>query len=111
MQIPKTKDKMDSFIEFSNENIKKVDAILITLLTHEYNLYSKSRNANWNIGGKYFKELHKFVENKFCQPNYTEKVILPGYCSVNFSGNNRKSGGGEVIKNLKLTFRIRLYKN
>jgi starvation-inducible DNA-binding protein len=35
------------------------------LLADEYVLYTKTRNAHWNIQGQNFIELHKFFENQY----------------------------------------------
>ena len=52
-------------IEISSENLKEVATLLNTLLADEYLLYTKTRNAHWNIQGKNFIELHKFFESQY----------------------------------------------
>jgi starvation-inducible DNA-binding protein len=52
-------------IEVSAENLKEVAILLNTLLSDEYLLYTKTRNAHWNIQGKNFNELHKFFESQY----------------------------------------------
>jgi starvation-inducible DNA-binding protein len=56
---------MKQNIEISNENLKKVATLLNSLLADEYLLYTKTRNAHWNIQGKNFNELHKFFESQY----------------------------------------------
>lgn len=52
-------------IEISETNIKAVALNLNTLLADEYILYTKTRNAHWNIQGPNFIELHKFFESQY----------------------------------------------
>ncbi|HEY9166616.1 MAG TPA: DNA starvation/stationary phase protection protein [Candidatus Kryptonia bacterium] len=52
-------------IEISEKNLKKVATILNTLLADEYILYTKTRNAHWNVLGNNFSELHKFFEMQY----------------------------------------------
>jgi starvation-inducible DNA-binding protein len=52
-------------IEISNEHLKNIAAHLNTLLADEYLLYTKTRNAHWNVQGKNFNELHKFFESQY----------------------------------------------
>ncbi len=56
---------MKPSIEISTENLKGVATLLNTLLADEYLLYTKTRNAHWNIQGKSFIELHKFFESQY----------------------------------------------
>jgi len=44
-------------------------AILNTLLTDEYLLYTKTRNYHWNIVGPQFNDLHKFFEAQYNELN------------------------------------------
>jgi starvation-inducible DNA-binding protein len=39
--------------------------LLNTLLANEYVLYTKTRNAHWNVTGSNFYELHKFFEIQY----------------------------------------------
>jgi starvation-inducible DNA-binding protein len=41
-------------IEISIENLKGSATLLNTMLADEYLLYTKTRNAHWNIQGKNF---------------------------------------------------------
>jgi starvation-inducible DNA-binding protein len=52
-------------IEISPENLKGSSTLLNTLLADEYLLYTKTRNAHWNIQGKNFIEMHKFFESQY----------------------------------------------
>lgn len=56
---------MKPSIEISNENLKEVTTLLNTLLADEYLLYTKTRNAHWNVQGENFNELHKFFESQY----------------------------------------------
>jgi starvation-inducible DNA-binding protein len=57
--------KMKPNIEISEKNLKKVATMLNTLLADEYVLYTKTRNAHWNVQGNNFSELHKFFESQY----------------------------------------------
>ena len=52
-------------IEISPENLKGSATLLNTLLSDEYLLYTKTRNAHWNIQGKNFIEMHKLFESQY----------------------------------------------
>ena len=52
-------------IEISVENLKGSATLLNTMLADEYLLYTKTRNAHWNIQGKNFIEMHKFFESQY----------------------------------------------
>lgn len=52
-------------IEITESNLKDVALLLNTLLADEYVLYTKTRNAHWNIQGQNFIELHKFFETQY----------------------------------------------
>jgi starvation-inducible DNA-binding protein len=52
-------------IEISESNRKEVASLLNLLLADEYVLYTKTRNAHWNIQGDNFMELHKFFEGQY----------------------------------------------
>jgi starvation-inducible DNA-binding protein len=56
---------MKTNIEISPENMKKVATMLNTSLADEYLLYTKTRNAHWNVQGKNFMELHKLFEGQY----------------------------------------------
>ena len=52
-------------IEIADKNLKEVATLLNTLLADEYVLYTKTRNAHWNIQGNNFMELHKLFESQY----------------------------------------------
>lgn len=52
-------------IEISEKNLQEVATLLNTLLADEYVLFTKTRNAHWNIQGSNFMELHKFFESQY----------------------------------------------
>lgn len=52
-------------IEISDKNRQAVADILNTLLADEYVLFTKTRNAHWNIEASNFMELHKFFEGQY----------------------------------------------
>jgi starvation-inducible DNA-binding protein len=51
--------------DIADAKLKEVATLLNTLLADEYLLYTKTRNAHWNIQGKNFMELHKFFESQY----------------------------------------------
>lgn len=52
-------------IEISDSNLQEVATLLNTLLADEYVLYTKTRNAHWNIQGPSFMELHRFFQEQY----------------------------------------------
>jgi starvation-inducible DNA-binding protein len=56
---------MNTNIEISNENLKKVATLLNTLLSDEFLLYTKTLNAHWNVQGKNFMELHILFQSQY----------------------------------------------
>ena len=52
-------------IEISEKHLKEGALLLNVLLADEYILYTKTRNAHWNIQGQNFIELHKFFESQY----------------------------------------------
>lgn len=52
-------------LEISDKNLKSVATLLNNLLADEYVLYTKTRNAHWNIQGQNFMELHKFFQGQY----------------------------------------------
>ncbi len=52
-------------IEISEKHLKEGALLLNVLLADEYILYTKTRNAHWNIQGQKFIELHKFFESQY----------------------------------------------
>ena len=60
-------NKMNTNIGIEDSNRKAVAIELAKLLADEYVLYTKTRNAHWNIEGADFYDKHKFFENQFGQ--------------------------------------------
>jgi starvation-inducible DNA-binding protein len=52
-------------IEISEGHLKEVATLLNTLLADEYVLYTKTRNAHWNVQGSGFMELHAFFQTHY----------------------------------------------
>ena len=48
-----------------DQDIEDVILLLNTLPADEYVLYTKTRNAHWNVGGANFMELHNFFQNQY----------------------------------------------
>lgn len=58
---------MKTEIGISNKNSLAVAKELMKLLADEYVLYTKTRNAHWNVTGPDFYDKHKFFETQFQQ--------------------------------------------
>ena len=56
---------MKTTIGIADKNLKEVATLLNTLLSDEYALFTKSRNAHWNITGSNFYELHKLFQMQY----------------------------------------------
>ncbi len=56
---------MNANIGISPENTKAVAEILFVVLADEYLLYTKTRNAHWNVEGIDFYAKHTFFEKQF----------------------------------------------
>jgi starvation-inducible DNA-binding protein len=74
-------------IEISDKNLKDVATLLNILLADEYVLYTKTRNAHWNIQGDNFIELHKLFESQYELLNTTiddtaERVRALGHFAI-----------------------------
>jgi starvation-inducible DNA-binding protein len=74
-------------IEIADNKLKEVATLLNTLLADEYILYTKTRNAHWNIEGKNFSELHKFFEGQYESldiiiDNTAERVRALGHFAI-----------------------------
>jgi starvation-inducible DNA-binding protein len=52
-------------IGLTGKNQAAVVAILNTVLSDEYVLYTKTRNYHWNVVGPQFNDLHKFFEAQY----------------------------------------------
>ena len=58
---------MKANIGINEENRSAVSAQLAKLLADEYVLYTKTRNAHWNIEGPDFHAMHLFFESQYQQ--------------------------------------------
>jgi len=56
---------MKPIIGIADHNIEEIATLLNTLLADEFLLYTKTRNAHWNVGGTNFLELHTFFKVKY----------------------------------------------
>lgn len=56
---------MKTSLSIPEKGTEEISMFLNTLLADEYVLYTKTRNANWNISGPGFNELHKFFEIQY----------------------------------------------
>lgn len=56
---------METKIGISTENLQVVTQILAKILADEFVLYTKTRNAHWNVEGKDFYSAHKFFEDQY----------------------------------------------
>lgn len=52
-------------IDITNPGLKKIAGLVNQLLADEYVLYTKTRNAHWNIQGSNFMELHSFFQTQY----------------------------------------------
>ena len=56
---------MKANIEISDDHLKEVATLLNSLLADEYILFTKTRNAHWNIQGPAFMQLHSFFQSQY----------------------------------------------
>jgi len=56
---------MGNIIGITDENRKAVSVELSKLLADEYVLYTKTRNAHWNVEGADFHSMHVFFESQY----------------------------------------------
>ncbi len=56
---------MKPTVGISEKDRTAVVKLLIPLLADEYVLYTKTRNAHWNVTGPHFSHLHKFFEEQY----------------------------------------------
>jgi starvation-inducible DNA-binding protein len=66
------------------KNSQAVTDELLKLLADEYVLYTKTRNAHWNVEGPDFHEKHKFFESQYEQlddiiDNVAERIRAIGH--------------------------------
>lgn len=58
---------METKIGIKNENRLAVAEILSKLLADEFVVYTKTRNAHWNVEGPDFHSMHLFFESQYQQ--------------------------------------------
>jgi starvation-inducible DNA-binding protein len=58
---------MKNYIGITDENRQAVAIQLTKLLADEYVLYTKTRNAHWNVEGPDFHSMHLFFESQYEQ--------------------------------------------
>jgi starvation-inducible DNA-binding protein len=56
---------MGTIIGIKEESRKAVSDELVKLLADEFVLYTKTRNAHWNVEGKDFHSMHLFFESQY----------------------------------------------
>jgi starvation-inducible DNA-binding protein len=56
---------MKATIGIPEKEVEEIVSFLNTLLADEYALYTKTRNAHWNVFGPNFFELHKLFEMQY----------------------------------------------
>ena len=56
---------MKETIGIPDHGLEEIATILNILLADEYVLYTKTKNAHWNVLGPGFYELHKFFETQY----------------------------------------------
>lgn len=56
---------MKTTIGIPNQDLEEVATLLNTLLADEYVLFTKTRNAHWNITGLSFYEMHKLFQAQY----------------------------------------------
>jgi len=74
-------------IEIPAAELEKIAALLNGLLADEYVIYTKTRNAHWNIQGQNFMELHKFFQSQYEQlfiiiDDVGERVRMLGHFAI-----------------------------
>lgn len=58
---------METRIGIKQENLSAVASTLSKILADEFLLYTKTRNAHWNVEGPDFHDKHKFFEGQYEQ--------------------------------------------
>jgi len=66
---------MNTNIGISPKNLQAVSTELTKLLADEFVLYTKTRNAHWNVEGSDFHSMHVFFEQQYNQlDDYMDSV-------------------------------------
>ncbi|HBS86024.1 MAG: DNA starvation/stationary phase protection protein [Bacteroidetes bacterium GWF2_38_335] len=55
---------MKPVLGIPDQDLQEITMLLNTLLADEYFLYTKTRNAHWNVEGPNFYELHKLFDTQ-----------------------------------------------
>jgi len=66
---------METNIGITQKNRSAVAAELSKLLADEFILYTKTRNAHWNVEGKDFHAMHLFFESQYEQLDDTMDAV------------------------------------
>ena len=86
-------------IGLSEEQREGVVALLNTLLSDEYLLYTKTRNYHWNVVGRQFHDLHKFFEAQY---NSLNEIVDDVAERVRALGVNAFGTMAEFLKHTRL---------
>ena len=62
---------MEAKIGIKKQHLEAVTEILSKALADEFLLYTKTRNAHWNVEGSDFHSMHKFFEDQYNQLDET----------------------------------------
>ena len=62
---------MEAKIGIKKQHLEAVTEILSKALADEFLLYTKTRNAHWNVEGPDFHSMHKFFEDQYNQLDET----------------------------------------
>ena len=68
--------------EISVLDTEEIVTFLNTLLADEYALYTKTRNAHWNVDGPKVQDLHKFFESQYLELDIIINDIAKRVCSL-----------------------------
>ena len=66
---------MQTDIGIKKENLKEASVILSKILADEFLLYTKTRNAHWNVEGIDFSAKHIFFEKQYEQLDETMDAV------------------------------------
>ena len=75
---------MNTSIGIKRENLAAVAHTLSIILADEFLLYTKTRNAHWNVEGSDFYDKHKFFEAHYeeldeTMDNIAERIRMLGH--------------------------------
>ena len=66
---------MEAHIGIKSEHLSEVAKSLSQVLSDEFVLYTKTRNAHWNVEGKDFHDMHEFFEEQYEQLDETMDAV------------------------------------